>query len=293
MIKVAGYGRMSTDDQQLSPQVQEDMIRSWFALQQNLGKWEHGAKFVGMFVDHAVSSRIDLLDRKAGEHLITTLSPGDLIVVAKYNRAFRSPADAERTLKRLEEAEIKIEFLDVPVDVRTANGKLVSGLMATVSLHERELRSETTKDALRTKRKLGHCIGRPPYGYKIKYHPKKNGMDIPATLQPDIEARQLGNAARKLLIQGTTRLQAYRTLRWHHRQNNLSTPISELTLVRLAAASCLDYPPYSNAFVSKQLGIEINSVEFIRRKDHSALKDKLVSLLAKDGYQWAIKEKTK
>ena len=138
MIKIAGYGRMSTDKQQMSPEVQEKVIKDWIKVQHANGKWPDGYQFIGMFVDRAVTSKVHMLDREAGQHLMTALDPGDLIVVAKYDRAFRSAADAERTLAMIDELGLKIVFIDLNIDTSTPNGKMLAGILAVVSKHTRD-----------------------------------------------------------------------------------------------------------------------------------------------------------
>jgi DNA invertase Pin-like site-specific DNA recombinase len=231
-IQIAGYGRMSTDKQQISPEVQRDMIQQWFDYQMMTNRWPNGARFIGMFIDHAVTSKIDLLNRKSGEHLMTTLNAGDIVVVAKYNRAFRSAADAERTLDRAEEAGIKFVFLDLHIDTTQANGKMMAGIMAVVSKHERDLRSETTRDALSFRRKKGYATHLPPHGWKI-------GSD--GKLVVDIPSRTLALAARSVILQGVRRDYLSRAIRPFYKAHKMKHGWSPQGLVNSAAASCLQF----------------------------------------------------
>lgn len=286
MIKVAGYGRMSTDKQQMSPAVQEKAVRDWFDYQLRAGKWPDGAEFIGMFTDHAVSSRIDLLDREYGQHLITVLDPGDLIVAAKYNRAFRSAADAERTLARLDEAGITFVFLDLNVDTSTANGKMMAGMLAVISKHERDLRSETTKDALAYRRKTGHAVCLPPWGWQIKN--KRTSVEqrrtAMARLAPNIEERTFASASLELLRQGKSRLEAYRLLKHFHRRRKMKCGCSEQGIVNAAASAAMGFPKQSLRFISKTLGINLGTLEFVRRDDHEQVRARLQELLRQDGF---------
>jgi len=289
MIKVAGYGRMSTDKQQMSPAVQEQAVRDWFEYQTKAGKWDDGAEFVGMFVDKAVSSRIDLLDRPCGEHIITVLNPGDVIVAAKYNRAFRSAADAERTLARLNEAGILLVFLDLNIDTSTANGKLMAGVLAVVSEHERNLRSETTKDALAFRRRTGHAVCLPPWGWQIKNKRKSKEVRRAsmAKMAPDLDERSFANAARKMLRGGASRLDAHRLLLHFHKKRNMKCACSEQSIVDAAAAASLGFPKQSITFVSKTLGFNVGTLKFTRRDDHKQVTARLHELLVEDGFDEA------
>ena len=210
MIQVAGYGRMSTDKQQLSPKIQEDMIRAWYEQQMRSGRWDDTPhEFIGFFCDEAVTSKIDMLDRPVGQWLFPTLNRGDMIVCAKYNRAFRSAADSERTLDRCNEAGINLVFLDLNIDTSTPNGRLMAGVMAAVSRHERDMRSETTRDAKATLKKRGRPVGRDsPVGWKLK---PKTAHSI-ARHVPDLKARQVATLCyrgyREAYMQGMTDQQA-------------------------------------------------------------------------------------
>ena len=46
------------------------------------------------FVEAGVSGSVPLADRPGGQRLLTALQPGDVIITAKLDRAFRSAADA-------------------------------------------------------------------------------------------------------------------------------------------------------------------------------------------------------
>lgn len=286
MIKVAGYGRMSTDKQQMSPKVQEQAVREWFDYQSRAGKWPEGAEFIGMFTDKAVSSRVDLLDRANGQHLVTILDRGDLIVAAKYNRAFRSAADAERTLARLDEAGITFAFLDLNIDTSTANGKMMAGILAVVSKHERDLRSETTRDALAYRRRTGHAICKPPWGWRIqnKRKNKDQRRTTMAKLTPDIEERTFASASLKMLRDGKSRLEAHRLLSYFHKARKMSCAHSEQSIVDAAAAASLGFPKQSIRFVSKTLGMNVGTLEFTRRHDHEQVRARLHELLLEDGF---------
>jgi len=291
-MKVAGYGRMSTDKQQMSPAVQEQAVRDWFDYQSRAGKWPEGAEFIGMFTDKAVSSRVDLLDRANGQHLVTVLDRGDLIVAAKYNRAFRSAADAERTLARLDEAGIKFAFLDLNIDTSTANGKLMAGILAVVSKHERDLRSETTKDALAYRRRTGHATCLPPWGWRIKNKRKKNEKRrvAMAKLVPDIDERTFASASRVLLREGKSRLEAHRILKHFRKLRKMTCAYSEQSIVDAAAAASLNFPKQSVRFVSKTLGINVGTLNFTRRDDHEQVRARLQELLRQDGFHEELTE---
>lgn len=257
-IQIAGYGRMSTDKQQLSPEVQENLITDWIGVQRKLDKWPKGAKWLGMLVDDAISSKVDLLDRPAGQHLLTILDRGDMIVVAKYNRAFRSAADCERTLDRLNEAGIRIVFLDLNIDTSTANGRMLAGILAVVSRHERDLRGDTTKDAMRELRRQHRPFTKPPPGWKTRELSGKGKV-----FTPDHEWRKVGIAARQMFRDGLSRNQVYAKFLPHYRKAGRDKPFSAQSLVHAAARACLGFPCLTNDDITEVLDVNTLRIDFI------------------------------
>jgi len=277
VVKVAGYGRCSTDKQQLSPKVQEDKIRRWFEYQKESGRWPDGAELIGMFVDEAVSSRIDMLNREQGYNLLVSLDPGDVIVCATMSRAFRSAGDAEKTTNTLQEAGISLQFVDCAVDTSTPQGKMFLGMIAVMARFEREMIAERTRDAMRIKRINGELLGPPPYGWKAK--DGTNGK----VLVPDINRRIVALAARKLFMQGLSRSNIERQMRYFTNKHNMKVPRSISVLTVGAAMAALDFPKTSHQYCRKLLGMKILRQDFICLESHEDIKEKLRIEAEKEG----------
>jgi DNA invertase Pin-like site-specific DNA recombinase len=277
-VKVAGYGRMSTIDQQESPKVQEESIRRWFDYQAEGDRWPDGAEFIGMFVDEAVSSKVQLLDRKYGELMLSILDPGDFFVVSKIDRAFRSSADLERTLEKFREAGIHAVFLDLNVDSNTAMGEFVISNSVSIARFERKRIGERTREALRLKQKRGEAVGSAVAGFK------REKDQASKKLVPDIEQRKLGFAAAELIRKGHSRTMVGKLIRPFVKRHNIKCGVGDRTLVNTASASCLDFPICGNRKASEILGMNTLTFEFVRRKDHEQLKGKLYSELRDDGW---------
>ena len=128
---VLGYGRVSTDKQELSPEAQTKICRDWYDREVAGGVWKSGSKWGGMIMDLAVSSKVDLFKRPKGQLIPTLLQPGDVMVAAKIWRAFRSAADAELSLEQFKEMQIRCVLIDMQVDTSTYNG-LVPGQPAGI-----------------------------------------------------------------------------------------------------------------------------------------------------------------
>ena len=253
MIKVAGYARASTNKQEMTPVVQEEVIRRWYEDQSKLGKWDdEPAEFVGMFIDEAVSSRIHLLDRPAGQEIPVLLGRGDILVFAKFNRAFRGAADTERTLSVCNEAGINLVFLDLAIDTTTANGRLQAGILSVVSAHQRDQISEVTKESLHSRREHGvlNCSGRVArIGWKTNGERDEQGYLV---LVPDEHKRQISRHVLKMVQKktGEKKIHAYLAKMTNARPSR-STPR------QLACAAALDFPKLSVSHIKEVLGDRI------------------------------------
>lgn len=277
MIKVAGYGRMSTDKQQMSPKVQTDKIQQWVDQQQAFGRWDDGAKFVGMFVDKAVSATVEMLHRPFGQHLLTVLDPGDLVVVASVSRAFRSVVDTWNTMNTFKEAGIDMVFLDAQLDTSTPTGKMMLTFVSAFAEFERDMISSRTKDALAYKRGQGEPVCSPPVGWKLSKQNKKS------IFVKDKHERTVADAARNLFREGKSRLDVFRRMDRTLKVHNLPRR-SAPWFVTAAAASSLHFPKQSCRFISGRLGYNIDTMSFVNRDDHDAVRDELRDLLIEDGF---------
>ena len=278
MIKVAGYGRMSTDKQQMSPKVQSDKIHNWFDQQNSTGRWGDNPKFIGMFIDEAISGKVDMLKRPNGQHLLTVLDRGDMVVVASLSRAFRSVNDTWNTMRILEEAGIGMAFLDSPMDTSTPVGKLMLTMVAGFAEFERDLISTRTRDTAAVKRKLGEPIGPAPVGWR-------NVRDSRGCyMTPDKTSRLIASAAARLFIQGNSRESVFIKMRKALTLRNIK-PKSPQWYVSAASAYCLDFPKLSAAYISSVLGINVDRMSFIVDGDHEDAKSRLKDWMKQEGFK--------
>lgn len=283
-MRVAGYGRMSTDKQQMSPEVQERRVRDWVAERIADGGLPKDAEFVGMFVDAAVTSQKDLLERKAGQHVLSVLGAGDLIVVAKFDRAFRSPADCERTLRKCKEAGIAFRFIDVALDEQSANGQLFAGMLALAAKYERDMRSETTKDALAYRRQTGHAQCLPPWGWKIDAKEKGERTVRMKRLYADRTGRNIANACLHLLRNGVSKYKASKIIKESMDRNGISGyPYSHETILKAATCAALGFPKQSIRFCSRLLGRKLQTMEFITSDECDSVRQQLEQLFIEEG----------
>jgi len=162
--KIYGYGRHSTGQQGLTKRAQLDTIKRYVEYR----FWKDKASWQGMVYDAATSGKSDFWERTQGRALIQTLRPGDHLVIAKLDRAFRSVADGATTLKILTDTKIKVHICDIHVDTSTPNGQFVVNLMLAFAQLEGQYASQRTKDVLSSLRNAGKPYCRSaPMGWRI------------------------------------------------------------------------------------------------------------------------------
>ena len=97
----------------------------------------------------------------------------NMIVALKLDRITRSNKDWEELMEYCDKYGVALASVDDRIDTATANGKMVSRIMVSVSQNEIERTSERTKIGLDGAIKDGHLPGKPPLGYMKKEKSKK------------------------------------------------------------------------------------------------------------------------
>jgi DNA invertase Pin-like site-specific DNA recombinase len=121
------------------------------------------------FIQGGVCGSLPLADRPEGERMLATVGKGDVIVVAKLDRAFRSAADALTVLEELKDQGVGLHLIDLGGDV-IGNGvsKMVFTILAAVAEGERDRLRERIRD---TKRHLASQSvfsgGSRPFGFDV------------------------------------------------------------------------------------------------------------------------------
>ena len=88
------------------------------------------------------------------------------IVALKLDRISRSIFDWENIMKTLEKYNADIVRVNDDINTTSANGKMISRIMMSVSQNEIERTSERTKVGLAGAIKQGHIPHQAPLGYK-------------------------------------------------------------------------------------------------------------------------------
>lgn len=172
VTRVIGYVRVSTDGQAesgLSLESQAEKLRAYAAL--------YDLNLVDVITDAGQSAKT--LNRPGLTAALDMLKSGaaDALLVAKLDRLTRSVTDLGTLVTDYFSERRRWNLISVNdhVDTRTASGRLVLNVLASVSQWEREAIAERTSDALKQKRARGEFAGG-----KLRYGLKNDGGHIVA-----------------------------------------------------------------------------------------------------------------
>ncbi len=140
---IIGYARVSTDDQNLDAQT--DALTA------------AGAERI--FSDKISGAKRDRPELGA---LLDQLRPGDVVVVAKYDRLARSLRDLLDLVEAIKDRGAGFRSLAEDIDTTTPAGRLVFHVFASIAQFERERIAERTKEGLQAAKARGRVGGRPP-----------------------------------------------------------------------------------------------------------------------------------
>ena len=174
------YMRVSTEDQ----------AREGFSLPEQKERLEayckfNGYKIVEYYTDAGISAKTGNF-RPEYDRMLEDGKQGkiNMIIALKLDRITRSTRDWETLMDYLEKYDINIAFVNDDINTTTANGKMVSRIMMSVSQNEIERTSERTIIGLDGAIKQGHIPARAPLGYK-----HENKKLVPDPLTKDIVIR--------------------------------------------------------------------------------------------------------
>ncbi|MCP5244906.1 MAG: recombinase family protein [Burkholderiales bacterium] len=141
--RIIGYARVSTEDQHLDLQLNALQLAGCNAI----------------FEDRGVSATAK--QRPGFEQALFSLQAGDVFVVWKMDRAFRSLKNALDILEEFENRDVAFRCLTENIDTSTAMGKCMYQIRHAFSELERNLIRERTKAGMEAARQRGVQIGRP------------------------------------------------------------------------------------------------------------------------------------
>lgn len=140
---IVGYARVSTSHQNISTQIE--------ILEKN------GCEKI--FTDIASGVREN---RTGLNEMLTYLRKGDVIMIYKTDRIFRSLKNMIELIEKFNEKGILFKSITEPAfDTTSANGKFIIQIFGAVAEFERNLISERTKSGLEGARRRNKLLGRP------------------------------------------------------------------------------------------------------------------------------------
>ena len=141
--KKIGYARVSTDDQDLSLQLDALTASGCETIYQDKASGKN-------------TQRTEL------EFCLRSLRAGDTLVVWRMDRLSRSLTDLVNTITELENKGIGFESLTEKIETTSATGKLMFHVFAAMAEFERNVIRERTHAGLKAARARGRVGGRPP-----------------------------------------------------------------------------------------------------------------------------------
>ena len=143
--RLFGYARVSTDDQDLSLQID--------ALQQ------HGIPKTAIFMDKVSGAKTE---RPGLTKCLESLTSGDILVVWRLDRLGRSMRHLITLVEDLRSKGIGFRSLNEgAIDTTCASGELIFNIFSALAQFERRLIQERTKAGLAAARARGRQGGRP------------------------------------------------------------------------------------------------------------------------------------
>lgn len=187
MNYIYGYGRHSTAKQGITEDVQRQGIDRYchtFLIPK--GDLTVGEPF--WFYDKATSGTKPLTEREQGMRLWVTAQPGDHIVIAKLDRAFRSVIDGVNTIQMFKQKGIHLHILDVHIDTSSPIGEFILTVMLAFAQLQQRYIAERTKEIMAHKRANGEGCGKAattvPIGWQR--YGKKNPYLVPSAAEREM-----------------------------------------------------------------------------------------------------------
>lgn len=194
---IVGYTRRSVekDNGAFSLDDQENRIRAWAAYRER--------DLEDVLREDDVSGATPPDERPLLGPTLATLRKGDVLVVAKFDRLSRSLFDFASLIQRSRREGWSLVCLDPELDLTTASGRAMAGMLAVFAEFERSQLVERLAGAKRAKARAGGYVGGPRfhkrYGFTLVL-----GEDGKKTYEPVAEEQEVIVQMRELRSQGMT-----------------------------------------------------------------------------------------
>ncbi|QFT88083.1 Transposon gamma-delta resolvase [Bacillus sp. THAF10] len=140
-MSLIGYGRVSTNDQDLS--LQEEKLK------------EYGCDKIFMEKQSGAKS-----DREELAKALDYLREGDKLVIYKLDRLARSTFDLHKIANELQDRKVGLVFIKEQIDFTTPSGKLMFTMLGAIAEFERDLINDRTREGRERAKAQGKHMGR-------------------------------------------------------------------------------------------------------------------------------------
>jgi hypothetical protein len=191
-MTIYGYTRVSTVKQANEGESLETQKRQIIGYAESKG-WNLSCESI--FVEKGVSGGIEFNSRPEGEKLLQVLQAGDILVIPKLDRAFRSTRDAMNVLHFLRENEISVHSLDMGEVTGSGVGAIIFTILSAFASFERDRVATRIKEVKQRRRADGYFVGgRRGFGFNV----------IDGRKVPNIEEQKLLKQMKKMKERGMT-----------------------------------------------------------------------------------------
>jgi DNA invertase Pin-like site-specific DNA recombinase len=191
-MTIYGYTRVSTVKQANEGESLETQKRQIIGYAESKG-WNLGCESI--FVEKGVSGGIEFNCRPEGNKLLHVLEAGDILVIPKLDRAFRSTRDAMNVLHFLKEKAISVHSLDMGEVTGSGVGAIIFTILSAFASFERDRVATRIKEVKERRRADGYFVGgRRGFGFNV----------IDGRKVPNIEEQKLLKQMKKMRERGVT-----------------------------------------------------------------------------------------
>ena len=191
-MTIYGYTRVSTLKQVNEGESLETQKRQIVGYADSRG-WNLSCE--NIFVEKGVSGGVEFNSRPEGEKLLQVLQAGDILVIPKLDRAFRSTRDAMNVLHFLKENEISVHSLDMGEVTGSGVGAIIFTILSAFASFERDRVATRIKEVKQRRRADGYFVGgRRGFGFNV----------VDGKKEPNKEEQKLLKQMKKMKESGKT-----------------------------------------------------------------------------------------
>jgi len=193
-MTIYGYTRVSTLKQVNEGESLETQKRQIIGYADSRG-WNLSCE--NIFVEKGVSGGVEFNSRPEGEKLLQVLQAGDILVIPKLDRAFRSTRDAMNVLHFLKENEISVHSLDMGEVTGSGVGAIIFTILSAFASFERDRVATRIKEVKQRRRADGYFVGgRRGFGFNVVDGKKESNKEEQELLKQMKKMKESGKTLR-------------------------------------------------------------------------------------------------